>query len=71
MANDKRIQPDNADSVVSLIVTDFDGGGEAQRIPLSSWDTRRLFVNHRNRCEVEPSKSMDIECRDPGGGADY
>jgi hypothetical protein len=71
MANDKRMKSDNANSVVSLIVTDFDGGAEAQRIPLDPWDTRRLIVNHRNRCEVEPSKSMDSECRDPGAGQDY
>lgn len=71
MADDKRMQSDKANSVVSLIVTDFNGGIEAQRIPLDSWDTRRLIVNHRNRCATEPSKNMDIECRDPGATSNY
>lgn len=71
MADDKRMRSDKANSVVSLIVTDFDGGAEVHKIPLDLLDTRRLIVNHRNRCEIEPSKSMDVECRDPGSGGDY
>jgi hypothetical protein len=67
----KEMQNTTVQPKVTFQIVNHNGDDTEQTVDIPPLTVFLLYRNHRNRCEVEPAKTVDPECRGAGGGGDY